>query len=415
MAPARRLVGSNGRWQTVNALQNTSPSSVLPEDAGEALLIGRVWDVETSGPRVVAVQDGDVYDLQPLAGTVSELLERPDLVADVRTGMTAPRWTTSEIVEASLARDTNRPHLLAPVDLQVVKACGVTFVDSMIERVIEERCGGDASRATQTRELVAQALGGSIAAVRPGSPEAAEAKRVLIAEGLWSQYLEVGIGPDPEVFTKAPVLSSVGLGAQVGIPSFSHWNNPEPELVLIATSEGSVVGATLGNDVNLRDVEGRSALLLGKAKDNNASSALGPFIRLFDGAFTLDTLREEEILLRVEGEDGYSLEGRNSVARISRPFEELVAATHGRHHQYPDGFALFTGTLFAPTQDRDEPGQGFTHKLGDTVTIRSRHLGALINQVGRAEELPQWSFGLRQLFEYLHQQRQLAGSAFGGR
>ena len=265
------------------------------------------------------------------------------------------------------------------------------------------------------RELVGRALGGSIGAVRPGSAEAAEAKRVLIAEGLWSQYLEVGIGPDPEVFTKAPVLSSVGLGAGVGIPSFSSWNNPEPELVLIVTSRGAVVGATLGNDVNLRDVEGRSALLLGKAKDNNASSALGPLIRLFDSSFTLDTLREEEILLSVAGADGYRLEGRNSVARISRPFEELVAATHGRHHQYPDGFALFTGTLFAPTQDRDQPGQGFTHRHGDVVTIRSRHLGALINRVGASEELPEWTFGVRQLFVYLAAQRLLpAGSTAGG-
>lgn len=394
----------------MNALTNSSPSSVLPEDADAALLVGRIWDVETSGPRVVAVRGGDIFDLHPLADTVSELLERPGLVADVRAAMTAPRWTAWDVIEASLARDTARPHLLAPVDLQVIKACGVTFVDSMIERVIEERCGGDAGRAQQTRELVAKALGGSIAAIRPGSAEAAEAKKVLIQEGLWSPYLEVGIGPDPEVFTKAPVLSSVGLGAQVGIPSFSHWNNPEPELVLVATSQGSVVGAMLGNDVNLRDVEGRSALLLGKAKDNNASSALGPFIRLFDSDFTLDTLRDEEILLRVEGEDGYVLEGRNSVGRISRPFEELVAATSGRHHQYPDGFALYTGTLFAPTHDRDEPGQGFTHHMGDVIAISSRHLGALINQVGRAEELPEWSFGLRQLFDYLHRQRQLEGS-----
>ena len=395
----------------MSAALDLGGASVLPDDAARALLIGRVWDVETGGPRVVAVQEDDVFDLQQLAGTVSELLERPDLAAAVRTAMTLPRWKTSEIVHASLTQDAARPHFLAPVDLQVIKACGVTFVDSMIERVIEERCGGDASRAAEMRELVGRALGGSISSIRPGSPAAAEAKKVLIAEGLWSQYLEVGIGPDPEVFTKAPVLSSVGLGAGIGIPAFSSWNNPEPELVLIATSDGTVVGATLGNDVNLRDVEGRSALLLGKAKDNNASSALGPLIRLFDDGFTLETLRHEEILLRVEGQDGYSLEGRNSVSRISRPFEELVAATIGKHHQYPDGFALFTGTLFAPTQDRDHPGQGFTHHMGDTVTIRSRHLGSLVNVVGAAEELPEWSFGLRRLFGYLHDQREVLESS----
>ena len=387
--------------------------SVLPEDAGQALLIGRVWDPETGGPRVVAVSGDSVFDLHRLAGTVADLLELPEPAATVRSalanpGLAEPRWATADVVSASLAGDGTRARLLAPVDLQVIKACGVTFVDSMVERVIEERCAGDAARAAEVRDLVGRALGGSLADLRPGSAEAAEAKRVLIAEGLWSQYLEVGIGPDPEVFTKAPVLSSVGLGADIGIPAFSSWNNPEPELVLIATSRGQVVGATLGNDVNLRDVEGRSALLLGKAKDNNASSALGPLIRLFDGSFTLETLRDEEILLRVEGPDGYVLEGRNSVARISRPFEELVAATHGRHHQYPDGFALYTGTLFAPTQARDVPGQGFTHKHGDVVTIRSRHLGALVNRVGPCEELPAWSFGLRELFNYLAKQRQEA-------
>lgn len=374
---------------------------VLPADP-DALLVGRVWDPSLGGPRVVAVRGVDVYDLTAVAGTVAELLERDDRLSIVAGACAGePTWDANDLVDASLAQAADRPTLLAPIDLQVVKACGVTFVDSMIERVIEERIGGDPTRAATARAQVAEALGGEISAIRPGSPEALRAKTVLQQQGLWSQYLEVGIGPDPEVFTKAPVLSSVGVGAHIGVPRASRWNNPEPELVLVVSSRGEMVGATLGNDVNLRDVEGRSALLLGKAKDNNASSAVGPFIRLFTADFTLDTLRTEEILLHVTGTDGFHLEGRNSLARISRPFEELVAATVGDHHQYPDGFALYTGTLFAPTADRDVAGQGFTHKPGDVVRIHSDHLGTLVNTVGIAEELPRWTFGLTQLLRHL--------------
>ncbi|WP_024285628.1 fumarylacetoacetate hydrolase family protein [Cellulomonas sp. KRMCY2] len=376
--------------------------SILPDDAATALLVGRVWDPVSGGPRPVRVSGDDVYDLTDVAPTVAELLEGDDiahLVADVSG---TPSWRLGDLVEASLGKDTARPHLLAPVDLQVIKACGVTFVDSMIERVIEERSDGDPLRAQQVRETLAGALQAGIGTVEPGSPEAERVKQVFLAEGLWSQYLEVGLGPDPEVFTKAPVLSAVGYGAGIGIPRFSTWNNPEPELVLIVDSRGRARGCTLGNDVNLRDVEGRSALLLGMAKDNNASAALGPFIRLFDDAFTLDTVRSERITLRVEGaEDGYVLEDENNVARLSRSFERLISAAHGDHHQYPDGFALYTGTLFAPTQDRDVLGTGFTHKTGDRVTIASRHLGALVNDVAPTHELPAWEFGIRSLVEYL--------------
>jgi fumarylacetoacetate (FAA) hydrolase family protein len=374
---------------------------ILPSDSDAAQLVGRVWDPETGGPRVVAVRGGDVFDITDSVRTVADLMEQENPVQLVAAALDRPRWTLGELVQASWSKDTTRPHLLAPVDLQVVKACGVTFVESMVERVIEERCSGDFNKAAEVRQLVGNALGGSISSLRPGSDAAKQAKEVLIKEGMWSQYLEVGIGPDPEVFTKAPVLSAVGFGTDVGLPTFSSWNNPEPELVLVVDSSGRVRGATLGNDVNLRDVEGRSALLLGKAKDNNASTALGPFIRLFDGDFTLDTLRKEEITLEVQGQDGYLLEGSNNVAKISRPFEELVRAAHGSHHQYPDGFVLFTGTLFAPTQDRDTPGQGFTHKTGDTVTIRSEHLGALVNRTGVTEQLPEWTFGIRALLSYL--------------
>lgn len=382
-------------------MSHASSQRILPVEAEDAILIGRVWDPATQGPRVVSVRGEEVFDLSPGVRTVAELMEYENPAETVLLEMGAPRWELAEIAAASDQNDRNLPHLLAPIDLQVIKACGVTFVESMIERVIEERCGGDFNRAAEVRKTVADVLGGSLDSLRPGSEQAQEAKKVLTAQGMWSQYLEVGLGPDPEVFTKAPVLSAVGYGSGVGIPGFSSWNNPEPELVLILDSAGQARGATLGNDVNLRDVEGRSALLLGMAKDNNASCAIGPFIRLFRDDFTLDSLRTEEITLTVEGADGYRMEGRNSLARISRPFEELIKAAHGNHHQYPDGFALFTGTLFAPTQDRDTEGLGFTHKNGDIVTISSPQLGTLINRTQRTEEMEPWTFGITALFAYL--------------
>ncbi|HEX9226403.1 MAG TPA: fumarylacetoacetate hydrolase, partial [Arthrobacter sp.] len=277
---------------------------ILPVDADAAILIGRVWDPATEGPRVVYVRGEEVFDLTPEVRTVAELMEHENPADTVLREMGTPRWKLADVVEASVQQDRTRPHWLAPIDLQVIKACGVTFVESMIERVIEERCGGDFSRAAEVRAAVAEVLGGSLTGLRPGSEQAQEAKKVLTAQGMWSQYLEVGLGPDPEVFTKAPVLSSVGHGSSIGIPSFSSWNNPEPELVLILDSAGQARGATLGNDVNLRDVEGRSALLLGMAKDNNASCAIGPLIRLFHNDFTLESLRTEEITLTVEGKDG---------------------------------------------------------------------------------------------------------------
>lgn len=375
---------------------------VLPHDetAADAVLVARIWDPVTRGPRVCVVREDSLVDITHDVSTVSELMEEPARISSL-AGSRPATWKVDEVIEASRARSTSKPVFLAPVDLQVVKACGVTFVGSLIERVIEEKCAGDSAKQETVRAELQGILGGSLKNIRPGSPEAMRAKEALIAQGLWSAYLEVGIGPDPEVFTKAPVLASVGFGALVGIPSFSTWNNPEPELVLIVNSKGAPVGATLGNDVNLRDVEGRSALLLGKAKDNNASSALGPFIRVFTESFTLETVAKEEITLTVRGEDGYVLEGRNSVSEISRPLTELVSATWGSHHQYPDGFALYTGTLFAPTQDRDTPGLGFTHKSGDVVSISSPHLGTLINTTAPTQDIAPWAFGIRDLYRYL--------------
>ncbi|MCQ4212649.1 fumarylacetoacetate hydrolase family protein [Streptomyces longispororuber] len=377
-----------------------TPEAVLPDDAAAALLVARVHEPEWDGPCVVAIRDGHAVDLTAHAPTVSDLLERDDAHRLVRSAEGGRRWPLAELLAATDAGRRDVPHLLAPVDLQVIKAAGVTFAESLMERVIEERTGGDPSLAARTRERLAASVG-AVTAVRPGSPEAAKAKEILQADGLWSQYLEVGIGPDPEVFTKAPVLSAVGTGAPIGVLASSGWNNPEPEAVLAVDSRGRMRGALLGNDVNLRDVEGRSALLLPRAKDNNASCALGPFLRLFDDRFGPDDVRELEIGLEVTGTDGFVLHGSSSLRRISRDIGDLVAAVHGDHHQHPDGFVLFTGTLFAPTEDRDAPGEGFTHHEGDVVRISSPRLGTLVNTVTTSEAAPPWEYGLRRLMRSL--------------
>jgi fumarylacetoacetate (FAA) hydrolase family protein len=376
------------------------PSAVLPEDRAEATLVGRLLDPEL-GPCVVAVRGDELVDLTPVAPTMSDLLDADDAVQLARTAPGERSWPLEAVLQSSLTGDGSTPHLLAPFDLQVIKAAGVTFAKSMLERVIEEQAKGDPAKADDIRAHLSEVVGGAIAQVTPGSAEAQRVKEVLTAEGLWSQYLEVGIGPDPEIFTKAPVLSAVGVGAAVGVLSRSTWNNPEPEVVLAVTSSGRAVGATLGNDVNLRDFEGRSALLLTEAKDNNASCALGPFLRLFDEQFGPDDVRGLDVTLRIEGTEGYVLEAVSSMSEMSRDPFDLVDHAYGRHHQYPDGFALFTGTMFAPTDDRDAPGQGFTHHDGDVVSISTPKLGRLVNTVTAAEQAPEWTVGIRGLIRSL--------------
>ena len=380
----------------------------LPADGFTGILIGRAWlpaaaAAGPAGPSPVWLREDGVWDLGSIAPTTSLLFGRDrGWIANGTTGLRRVADTESLFVNTlARPRDPEVPHLLAPIDLQPVKACGVTFMVSALERVIEERAGGDSARAEAVRAQIQQRIGSELSSIVPGSPAAAEAKAVLQQEGLWSQYLEVGIGPDAEVFTKAPVLSAVGTGDDVGVLASSEWNNPEPEVVLLVDPKGAIVGATLGNDVNLRDIEGRSALLLGKAKDNNASAAVGPFVRLLDDSFSLDDIRSAEVSLGIDGEDGFELREVSEMSRISRDVTDLVAQTIGPNHQYPDGLALFTGTMFAPTKDRGAAGQGFTHQLGDVVRISSPKLGTLQNRVQHCHELPPWQFGIGALMQNL--------------
>ncbi len=377
----------------------------LPTDGDSGTLVGRAWVPGIhAGPSVVVIENGQVHDLSATIPTIAHLLESETPVEALRA---APRGAALGSTDALLAnspregRDEIRPRLLAPCDLQALKACGVTFVASLLERVIEERAKGDPARVEEIRADLSQVAGADIASVKPGSAEAERLKVALIERGFWSQYLEVGIGPYAEVFSKAPPMSAVGVGEDIGLHPDSVWNNPEPETVLVVDPRGRIVGATLGNDVNLRDFEGRSALLLGRAKDNNGSCAIGPFLRLFDETFSLDDLRRAEVKLVIEGAEGYRLEGASSMAEISRDVTDLVAQTINANHQYPDGLLLFTGTMFVPVQDRDRPGEGFTHKTGDIVRISSPTLGSLVNRVDRSDRLPPWTFGSRALMESL--------------
>ena len=385
----------------------------LPDEHSGATLVGRTWVPDNGGPSLVCVRDGDVFDLSTVAPTCSQLLDLENPVAAIRAARGLPRLGSFRDVLGNSTEETRNPRapwFVAPCDLQALKAAGVTFVASLLERVIEEQARGDASKAESVRQAIVAVIGSNLRDIRPGSPQAEAVKDALIAQGVWSQYLEVGIGPDAEIFTKGQPMSAVGTGADIGIHPKSQWNNPEPEIVLAVNGSGRTVGATLGNDLNLRDFEGRSALLLGKAKDNNASGSIGPFIRLFDEHFTIDDVRKCDVALHVTGPDGFEFTAESSMSQISRDPLDLVEHAMGRHHQYPDGMMLFLGTMFAPTIDRFGPGQGFTHAVGDLVTVSTPTLGALVNRVNHTDRIAPWTFGTSALMTNLAQRGLLAST-----
>ena len=376
-------------------------SAVVPS---KGILLGRASVPGTAHPAVVTVRDGALFDITSrMAPTVRDICEMEDPAHYVNHAEGVRIGTVGDALSNSWGAegDYERLRVLSPIDLQAIKAAGVTFIVSLLERVIEEQARGDKAKAEALRGEILSLIGTDLSELVPGSVTASKVKQTLIERGVWSQYLEVGIGPDAEVFTKGQPMSSVGYGADVGIHPMSSWNNPEPEVAVVVASTGKIVGATLGNDVNLRDVEGRSALLLGKAKDNNASASLGPFIRLFDHEFTLETISKADIALTVTGEDGFVMEGKSSMSQISRSPQSLVEATIGRHHQYPDGLVLYLGTMFAPVQDRGGAGKGFTHKLGDVVSISTPSLGTLSNRVQLSTECPPWTYGTSHLLRDL--------------
>jgi fumarylacetoacetate (FAA) hydrolase family protein len=381
----------------------------LPDDGCRGALAGRVWRPDCAGPSVVAIRTDGVFDVTAAFPTMTDLTEADDPARALRAASGERLGNLSDILANTVAesRDAARPWLLAPIDLQVIKAAGVTFAISMIERVIEERTKGKPAAAAVIRDEIQALCGNDLKRLKPGSPEAMRLKEVLIAQGAWSQYLEVGIGPDAEIFTKAPVLSAVGTGMDAGLHPKSSWNNPEPEVVAVASSRGRIVGAALGNDVNLRDFEGRSALLLGKAKDNNASCAIGPFLRLFDDTFSLADVDRCEVTMTIEGPDGFRSRAHASMTTISRSASDLVGQMINENHQYPDGVVLFLGAMAAPTADRDVAGAGFTHKVGDVVTVSAPELGRLVNRMRTSDTCEPWNFGVRDLMQNLARRKLL--------
>ena len=380
-----------------------TPAQTLPADGTKGALAGRIWRPDVEGPSVVAIRADGVFDLTKTYPTMHDLCEQADPAKALRAVQGDFVCDLASLLANTPeeGRDPKKPWLLAPIDLQTIKAAGVTFAISMLERVIEEKARGNPSAAAAIRKEIVGLVGDDLSKLKPGSPEAMRLKEVLIKQGAWSQYLEVGIGPDAEIFTKAPTMSAVGTGFDAGLHPMSNWNNPEPEVVLVIASDGRIVGGTLGNDVNLRDVEGRSALLLGKAKDNNASATIGPFIRFFDDSFTLDQMRHCVLSLRVDGPEGYVMKGSSRLDQISRDYTDLASQMLNKNHQYPDGAVLYTGTLFAPIDDRDHPGEGFTHKIGDIVTIATPELGALVNRMKRSDDCAPWTFGVSELMRNL--------------
>ena len=218
--------------------------------------------------------------------------------------------------------------LLTPIGSQEVWAAGVTYLRSKTARVEESLASGGATF-----------------------------------------YDKVYDAPRPELFFKSNANKVVGHNQYVRIRKDSSWNVPEPELTLILTSSGKIVGYTIGNDMSSRNIEGENPLYLPQAKMYDGSAAIGPCVLVTNKPISPLT----EIYMNIKRAGNAIFEGNTTIDRMKRTHEELVKYLF-LEYSYPTGCYLMTGTCVVPEND-------FTLQSGDIVTIQIAGIGELINSV----------------------------------
>jgi len=382
-------------------------AQVLPSDGYAGTLVGRaLFPGVFPGPCVVAIREDGVHNISGTVPTMAQLLNAPNPLATLQRALRNCVYLgpLESLLENSTpsTHDPLKPYLLTPIDLQAVKAVGLTFVNGLLQRFADDN-GGAATVAKMEK-----AAGVALGKILPGSEEAARLRTALMEDGLWNDTLEVGFGPDVELFTKAQPLSAVGTGAEIAVLPTSKQTFAEPEVVLMLNADGKICGATLGCDMTARDVEARSLLLLGRAKDQNATCAVGPFIRLFDQTFSLPNVQGMNLTYAFEGADDAVFTDTGSMDQIGRGLITLARQVVNEHHGYPDGVALFTGCMFKAPSSRGASDTPFTHQVGDVVIIKASPLGTLINRVNTTDKVRPWSFGMSDLMANLAN-RQLLG------
>ncbi len=216
----------------------------------------------------------------------------------------------------------------APVGNQELWACGVTYLRSKVGRQEESKVAGGSDF-----------------------------------------YARVYEAERPEVFFKSTPHRIVGHGAKVNIRKDSTWDVPEPELTLVVTSSGKIIGYTIGNDMSSRSIEGENPLYLPQAKTYDACAAVGPCIYVTEQPLLADTM----ISIKINRNKQNVFEGSVGINQMKRTVEELVSFVY-RECSFPHGCLIMTGTGVVPPND-------FTLQSGDEIIIEIDHIGTLINTV----------------------------------